>query len=504
MRNERPLTGSLARSAGAVGAATLLSRLLGFLRDVLIAMRFGATPQADAFFVAFRLPNLLRRLTAEGAFTAGFVPVFAECVGRSQEARRLLRSALGWWSALLAGVAILGVTLSPQVVLLVAPGFRADPERLGMAVVLNRIVFPYVFLVSLLALAAGVLNTLGHFALPALAPAALNVCMITALLWASPRLGIEGLAWGVIAGGMVQLTMQLPPLVSRRMLVWPSLHPHPALRRMGALIAPAALGAAAYQINVLVGTMLASLLPRGSISYLYYARRLLEFPLGVVAVAVATVVLPLLSSHRTAGDPEGFRETLTEGMRLVTFLCIPAACGLALLAEPIISALFQRGSFGSLEAVHTARALWLFAPGLWAIAGVRVVSAAFYSLQQPRIPLMAGMVSVALDLALSVLLAFGLGMGYRGIALATSLSSFAHFGLLLHRLRARAGAVNWGEMNVCLVKTCLATGGMALALRASAGHGLILRIILGGTLFLLVSRLLGSQELGLTARLLRR
>lgn len=493
---------SLIRSAGIVGAATLLSRLLGFLRDVLIAMRFGATPQADAFFVAFRLPNLLRRLTAEGAFSAGFVPVFAEFLGRPEEARALLRSALGWWSALLGAVALLGVALSPQVVLLVAPGFRADPERLGIAVALNRIMFPYVFLVSLVALAAGVLNTLGHFALPALAPVALNLCMIGALLIV-PGLGVKGLAMGVMAGGVVQLAMQLPPLGLRGMLVWPSLRPHSALRRVGALIGPAALGAAAYQINVLVGTLLASLLPRGSISYLYYARRLLEFPLGVVAVAVATAVLPLLSAHRAGGDLRGFRETLAEGMRLVTFLCIPAACGLALLADPIVRVLFQRGSFGPEEAAHTAHALRLFAPGLWAIAGVRVLAAAFYSMQRPRVPLVAGMVGVLLDIALSVLLAFGLGMGYGGIALATALSSFAHLGLLVRELAARGEVAGWREVGVCLLKTCLATGGMALVLGASAPWGLAPRIGAGLAAFAGLAGLLGCRELQLVVRLVR-
>ncbi len=434
----------ITKAAGVVGAATLLSRILGFLRDVIVAWFFGAGLAADAFFVAFRIPNLLRRLFAEGSLTISFIPVFTEYLynrGR-EEAFKLARSA--WWllAILLVIVSVLGVLLSPFIVRIIAPGFYSVPDKFELTVLLTRVMFPYIFFIALVALAMGILNALGHFAAPAFAPVLLNIAMIGSILLISPHLTKPtlGLAIGVIVGGALQLALQIVCMVRKgfRVFVRGPLY-HVAVKRIALLMTPAVFGAAVYQVNIFVGTLLASLLPEGSVSYLYYADRLVQFPLGVFAIALATAVLPTLSKQAAAKDIEGLRNSFSYALRLVFFVTIPAMVGLIVLREPIVQLLFQRGAF-DFDATHlTAEALLYYSVGLWAFSGVRVVVATFYALQDTKTPVKIAVISLLVNIVLSVVLM--VPMRHGGLALATSVASGVNLVLLILALRKRLGRI---------------------------------------------------------------
>ena len=437
-------TARITKAAGIVGAATLLSRILGFVRDVVVAWFFGAGLVADAFFVAFRIPNLLRRLFAEGSLTISFIPVFTEHLykrGR-EDAFNLARSA--WWllTIILLVVTVIGVFLSPLIVRVVAPGFFAFPAKYELTVLLTRIMFPYIFFIGLVALAMGILNALDHFAAPAFAPVLLNVAMIGSVLILSPYLekASVGLAIGVIIGGALQLGLQIPFMIQKgfHLLVRSPIY-HAAVKRIALLMTPAVFGAAVYQINIFVGTLLASLLPEGSISYLYYADRLVQFPLGVFAIALATAVLPSLSRQAAANDMDGLRASFSYAIKLVFFITIPAMIGLMILREPIVRLLFQRGAFDAATTRLTAQALLYYALGLWAFSGVRIVVATFYSLQDTKTPVKVAVISLVVNIAFSIVL---MGpMQHSGLALAISLSSGVNLVLLIWVLRKRLGRI---------------------------------------------------------------
>jgi putative peptidoglycan lipid II flippase len=350
------------KAAGVVGAATLLSRLFGFIRDVVIAWFFGAGLSSDAFFVAFRIPNLLRRLFAEGSLSIAFIPVFTEylTVKGKEEAFKLAGSAMWLLSMILAVVAVLGILLSPVIIKVIAPGFIDSPEKYFLTVNLTRIMFPYIFFIGLVALSMGILNSLGHFAAPALAPVFLNIAMICSVFFISPYMSdpVTGLAIGVLIGGVLQLALQIPFLIKKGLYFWQRIKIfHPGLKRIGVLMLPAVFGAAVYQINILVGTLLASLLPEGSVSYLYYADRLVQFPLGIFAIATATAILPSLSRQAASRDLEAVKATFAHAMNLVLFITIPSMVGLIVLREPIVALLFKRGVFDSEATQLTAYAL---------------------------------------------------------------------------------------------------------------------------------------------------
>jgi putative peptidoglycan lipid II flippase len=437
-------TAKITKAAGVVSVATLLSRILGLVRDIVIAAFFGAGPAADAFFVAFRIPNLLRRLFAEGSLTISFIPVFAEYLlkrGRD-EAFALARSS--WWllTITLAAVSVLGVLLSPLIVKIIGMGFISSPEKFDLTVLLTRIMFPYIFFVGLVALAMGILNTLGHFAAPACSPALLSVSMVSSVLLISPHLEqpILGLGVGVMIGGGLQLTLQIPFMIRKgfRLFVRSPLY-HTAIKRIALLMTPAVFGAAVYQINILVGTLLATLLSEGSVSYLYYADRMVQFPLGVFAIALATAVLPSLSKQAAMNDMEGLRSSFSYALRLVFFITIPAMTGLIILREPIISLLFERGAFNAAASHLTAEAVLYYAVGLWAFSGVRIVISAFYSLQDTKTPVKTAVVALLTNIVLSILL---MGpMRHGGLALATSLASAVNLTLLILALRRRLGRI---------------------------------------------------------------
>ena len=456
------------RAAGIVGVATLLSRILGYVRDMVLASFFGAGMAADAFIAAFRIPNLLRRLFGEGSLSVAFVPVFTETMltGDRQDTHRLAVSALKLLLLVLAVVTLFGVVASPLIVRTIAPGFAQDPEKMALTVTLTRLMFPYLIMIGTVALCMGILNVLGHFAAPAIAPVLLNLSMIGAVVGVSrfsdsQTVRVLGLAGGVLIGGGLQLALQLPFLIRHGIRFWTASGLwHPAMKKVGLLILPTIFGAAVYQINILVGTLLASLLAEGSVSYLYYADRLVQFPLGVFGQAAATAVLPSLSRQAAGGDHAAMGETVGHAMGLVLFITIPAMVGLIVLREPIVALLFQRGAFDARAARLTSVALLYYALGLWAFSAVRIIVATFYAMQDSRTPVITATVSIAANLVLGVALMGPLKHG--GLALATAMASMLNLALMVSVLRRKLGLIRWRPILVSCLKTAAASALMAL------------------------------------------
>lgn len=418
----------------------MASRVAGFVRDVVIAQAFGAGVGADAFFVAFRIPNFLRRLFAEGAFAQAFVPVLSEYRAQREiaDVRDLAAHVSGALIGALALVAVVGVLAAPVLIAVFAPGFLADPEKYALAVEMVRITFPYVFFISLVAFAGGILNTWGRFAIPAVTPVLLNLSLIGAALWLAPVLEIPvvALAWGVLVAGVVQLAFQFPFLAALGMLVRPRLRrAHEGVARVFALILPAVFGVSVSQINLLVDTIIASFLVTGSVSWLYFSDRMVEFPLGVFGIALATVILPHLSRQHASTAPESFSDTLDWALRLVVLLAAPAAVGLGLLAAPILTTLFQYGAFSAHDVEMAARSLLAFASGLLAFIAVKVLATGYFSRQDTRTPVRVGVVAMLSNIGLN--LALVVPFAHAGLALATTLAAFINAGLLLRGLVVR-------------------------------------------------------------------
>ncbi|MBC2742769.1 MAG: murein biosynthesis integral membrane protein MurJ [Desulfosarcina sp.] len=451
-----------------MGAATLLSRIFGYVRDMVFASFFGAGMAADAFIAAFRIPNLLRRLFGEGSLSIAFVPVLTETMvkGDREDGLRLAVSALKLLLVSLSVIAIIGVVAAPIIIKTVAPGFSNPPEKMALTVVLTRIMFPYVILIGLVALCMGILNVMGHFAAPAIAPVLLNLAMIGSVfavsrLSDSETVQVMGLAGGVLVGGVLQLALQLPYLVKHGIRFWKKSGLwHPGMRKVGLLMLPTIFGAAVYQINILVGTLLASLLPQGSVSYLYYADRLVQFPLGIFAQAAATAVLPSLSRQAANGDHAGLGDTFGHAMSLVLFITIPAMVGLIVLRDPIVALLFKRGAFDAQTTRLTSDALLYYALGLWAFSAVRIVVSTFYAMQDTRTPVIAATVSIVANILIGIAL---MGpMKHCGLALATSLASMVNLFILVVVLRKRLGMVRWRPIFSSCLRTLAASGMMAL------------------------------------------
>lgn len=432
--------GNIGRAAGVVAFYTSLSRILGLIRDMVIAVFFGATMSADAFFVAFRLPNMLRRFTAEGSMTIAFIPVFTEYLkNRSkEEAIELARAIFTLLSIILVIMTILGVILAPWIVRLIAHGFGDAGTKYELTVLLTRIMFPYIIPVSLVAFFMGILNSLRHFAAPAAAPVFLNLGIIGSTFLIAPRLSepVIGTAIGVLIGGVLQVMLQLPWIYKKGVSLKPLWKPgHPAVRRIGMLILPALLGSAVYQINLFVMTLLASFLPNGSISWLYYADRLVGLPLGVFAIALSTAVLPSLSRQAAEKDRDAFRDTLDHTIKLTFFVSLPSMAGLIILGKPIIQLFFQRGAFGAVSTDMTAYALFFFALGLWASSGVKVIVSGFYALQDTITPVKVSIITFISYILFGIYLMGPLKHG--GLALALSLSSALNFIMLVFLLKRR-------------------------------------------------------------------
>ncbi|CAO0820297.1 putative lipid II flippase MurJ [Desulfarculales bacterium] len=511
----------IARAASVVGLATLASRVGGFVRDLVIAYFFGAGPAADAFFVAFRIPNLLRRLFAEGTLTISFIPVFTEVLAQKGKEKALLlaRSTYGLLGLILLAVCALGMTFPSQVVHVMAPGFLPGSPVHDMSVILTRWCFPYIFFVSLAALAAAVLNSMDHFFAPAASPVLLNFFLIMCPVLLSSRLDqpVLSLGVGVLLGGAAQLLLQAPYLRARGISLlpaWDLQNPH--LHRIVRLMGPAIFGAAVYQVTVAINTILASYLPKGSVSYLYYADRLIEFPLGIFAIAVSTAILPSLSRQASQGDHQALKQTMTYGLRLTMFINLPAMVGLIVLAEPLVLLLFARGQFDEHSARATAQVLVGYGLGLWAFAAVRSVLPAFYALKDTTTPVKVAGVCLVINLGVSLALIGPLA--HVGLALATTVSGAMNFLVLLWCLRQRLGLLGGRELLHSSLRMALASAVMGLAVWLVAygpdwGHsdGYLRRgvrplagMAAGAGVYLLSARLLGIKELGETWQLIRR
>ena len=499
------------KAASAVGGMTMVSRLLGFIRDLVIAMQFGATAAADAFFVAFRIPNIQRKILGEGAVSAAFIPVFSEIRSQKgeQEAWKMTANLFNILLTLLVTSSMALALLAPFVIMVFAPGFIDTPDKFDLAVLLTRWMAPYLLFIGLAVFCMGILNTYNFFALPALTPALLNICMISGALFISPQLEkpVLGLAFGVLAGGILQFVVQFPNVIRCGFKFIPSIEwKNTEVIRIGKLMIPVIFGLAVYEINMLVDTLLASLLPEGSISYLYYGNRLVQLPLGVFGVALGVAILPMLSSQVANKELSEMIKTIAFGIRLILFITIPATVGLILLRFPIVNTLWERGEFDRLTTEGTATALLYYSMGLCAFCGIKVIAPAFYSLQDTKTPAKVGVYSMMVNIILNLILMGPLKHG--GLALATSIAALFNVVLLIHFLRKRLGLMGGRKILSSMIKLFIASAIMGIVVyffnvklfdpTASLGIKLMVlsaEIGIGVILYSLLSRLFKNEEL---------
>ena len=437
-------TGGLLGSSFVVSMGTMLSRVLGLARDVVLANLLGAAPNADAFFVAFKIPNFLRRLFAEGAFAQAFVPVLTETreQGSHDAVKALVNRVAGVLGGSLFVLTALAMVMAPWVALIFAPGFSRDVAKLALTADLIVWTFPYLFFISLTGFCGAILNTYGRFAVPAYTPVLLNLSLIAAAVFWAPTMPEPalGLAMGVMLAGVLQLLFQLPSLHALKLTPKPVWDTQDAgVRKILMLMVPALFGVSVSQINLLFDTVLASLLPNGSVAWLYYSDRLTELPLGVFAIAIATVILPALSALNTRAAADEFSQTLTWAVRNVLLIAVPATVALWLLAEPILTALFQYGAFTTNDVTMAAASLRAYTLGLGAFMLIKVLAPGYYARQDMKTPVKIGIVSMVSNMVLNVLFVFPLmwyfDMGHVGLALATSASAWINAALLYRGLR---------------------------------------------------------------------
>jgi putative peptidoglycan lipid II flippase len=441
---KEPKQGGLLRSGFIVSAMTMLSRVLGLARDVVFAHTIGAQSGADAFFVAFKIPNFLRRLFAEGAFAQAFVPVLSEYreKGTREAVQGLIDRVCGCLGITLLGLTLLVVVASPVVTTIFAPGFWSDPGKFDLAQQMLRVTFPYLLLISLTGFAGAILNSYDRFAVPAFTPVLLNVCLITSAVYVSPQFDPPALAlaWGVLAAGMVQLAFQIPFLYKLRLLPSPKVDfKDKGVRRVLLLMAPAIFGVSVSQINLLLDTVLASFLPTGSISWLYYSDRLVELPLGTIAIAIGTVILPGLSRQHVAEDSSKFSATMDWALRWILLVSIPAALALFILAEPILSTLFEYGKTTNRDIEMSALSLKAYSLGLMAFMLIKVLAPGYFSRQDTKTPVKIGIIAMGMNMLFNIVFVIPLHfiwqIGHVGLAIATSLSAFVNAGLLYRGLK---------------------------------------------------------------------
>lgn len=480
-QSNAPSGRKLLRSTGTVGAWTLLSRILGLVRDVVYARLFGASFVMDAFFVAFRIPNIFRRFFAEGSFSQAFVPVFAEYEQTREhaEVRELVRRAAGTLGVILSGLAAVGALAAPVFITVFAPGFTtenlaaapagSDADRFALAVDMLRWTFPYLLFVSLAALAGGILNSYQRFVAAAFSPVVLNVVLIVFAVWVTPLYDRPGmaLAAGVFAAGIVQLAFMLPSLARIRLLPLPAWGwKHPGVRKILKLMVPGLFGSSVAQISILLDTLIASFLVTGSISWLYYSDRIMEFPLGVFGIALATVLLPSLSRQHAAKASADFGRTIDWALRLVILIVTPATLGLMLLAGPMLVTLFYGGEFTARDVEQSTYSLIAYAAGLTGFTMVKVLAPGYFARQDTATPVRVGLIALGSTMVLNILLVVpwalaGWEAPHAGLAASTSLGSFINSGLLYRGLR-RSGVLQpvpgWGTF---LLRVALAAGLMA-------------------------------------------
>lgn len=482
---------NLLRALATVSGMTLLSRILGFVRDFVIARAFGAGLATDAFFVAFKLPNLLRRMFAEGAFSQAFVPILGEYKNKrgDVDTRTLVDHVASLLSMALFAVTALGIATAPLLVWVSAPGFSADAGKFELTVALTRITFPYIFFMSLVALAGGILNTWSRFALPAFTPVLLNVTFIGMALFAAPYFDppVMALAWAVFLGGLLQLAIQLPALrkiamLPRLSLNWRAAWADPGVRRVLMLMGPALIGVSVSQISLLINTVFASFLATGSVSWLYYADRLMEFPSGLLGAALGTILLPSLSRYHAGQQHDEYSRLLDWGLRLTLLLAAPSALALAILAVPLIATLFFHGAFSVDDVFRTREALVAYSIGLTGLILVKVLAPGFYARQNVRTPVRIALISLFATQVMN--LAFVGWLQHAGLALSIGLAACLNAILLYRGLRRQNIYTPQPGWPGFVLKLVLAMAVMGLALRFSMGqesqwlqHGTLDRII---------------------------
>ena len=512
----------LARSTTIVSSATFISRVFGLVREQVFAFLFGAGFATDAFVAAFRIPNLLRDLFAEGALSAAFIPVFTDYLVNKdkKEAFRLGNLVINALLVVLSAIVLIGILATPWIVDLIAPGFKAIPGKSELTVLLARIMFPFLPLVSLAAVAMGMLNSLKHFGVPAFAPTMFNIGMILAGFFLCPLFDppILGMAFGALLGGLGQWTCQLPglrregyryrPVVSFR---------DPGVKRMIVLMTPAIVGLASTQINIFVNTVIASFLPQGSPSYLNYSFRLMHFPLGVFGVAVATVTLPIVAGYAARKDIPNALAACSSSLRLVFFLTLPSIFFLACASKPIVATFFQHGVFTYSDTVATSQALIFYSLGLFAYASIRVIAPVFYSLGDTRTPVKASVIAVVFNIALN--LALMRPLSFRGLALATSLSAMGNMFMLTILLHRKVGRLDISGLRSSILKFLVGSAVMgalllaaqrvrpidleAAALMSKALYVLILFLLAAGT-YAGLTAAMGTRELHLVLGIFKR
>lgn len=455
----------LFKSTAVVGSMTLLSRMLGFVRDMLIGQIFGVSPDTDAFFVAFKIPNFLRRLFAEGAFAQAFIPVLTDYKqhGSQHTLKLFIDKTAGTLAIALILITLIGIICAPLLILVFAPGFAWQGSQHTLAVQMLRLTFPYILFISLVAFAGAILNLHGKFAIPAVTPVLLNICMIAAAIYLAPLMAepIVALAWGVLIAGIVQLAFQLPALYKLNLLPCLKIDfQDSGVKQVMQLMIPAIFASSISQINLLLNTLLASLLTTGSVSWLYYSDRLVEFPLGIFGIALATVILPDLAKNHATEDKIAFSNSLDWGLRFVLLITVPAAIGLLLMAEPILSTLFQYHEFGIYDVQMAGKSLMAYSLGLVGFVLIKILVPAFTSRKDMKTPVRFGLYAMLLNMSLSVVLIFP--FAHVGLALATALGALFNAALLIMQLLKEkiyqpVSGWQWFLVRLLLANLCMAS-----------------------------------------------
>lgn len=453
---------------------TLLSRIFGLLRDITLATIFGASGGTDAFLIAFKIPNFMRRLFAEGAFSQAFVPVFSQYRKEREEAdlKDLVNHVAGSLGSFLLLLTLIGTLFAPALVYIFAPGFIDKPDQFQLTTNLLRVTFPYIFFIALVAFSGGILNSFNQFAIPAFTPILLNLCLIGAAYFLAPlfKQPLMALAWGVAAAGLAQLLFQFPSLLKLGMLPLPRFNrKHEGVKKIMQLMLPAIFGSSVAQINLLLDTLIASFLVSGSITWLYYSDRLLEFPLGVLGIAVATVILPALSQQHANDSAEEFNHTLNWAVKLILLIAIPAGTGLFVLATPILATLFEYGKFTVTDTWFSSLSMMAYMLGLPAFILTKILAPGFYARQDTQTPVKIGIIAMVSNMVMNILFVVPMVMfhfkaPHVGLAMATSLSAYINAGLLYRGLRQRKVFVpDHGGLSHFL-KVIIASVGMAALL----------------------------------------
>ncbi|MFC2060909.1 murein biosynthesis integral membrane protein MurJ [Elusimicrobiota bacterium] len=511
-RNSKQET-DLVNKASSVSAATLISRIMGYVRDMLIANFFGATMMADAFFVAYRIPNLLRRLLGEGALSTSFIPVYTEYLtNRSEEeSKKLVQVTFGAFGILFIVLTALGIVFAPQIVTCIAFGFKNDPEKFRLTVMLTRIMFPFLMAIGLGAITLGILNSWRMFFIPAVAPVMLSISEIIFILLICPYLSlpISGLAIGVVIGGFAQLLFQIAPVMKKSgALLRPKLDlKHPGLKQVGRLMMPAVIGLSIMQINSFIDTICATLLKAGSVTHLYYGNRLMQLPLALFGTAVATVTLPMMSENAAKDQLQKLKDTFSFSLRAISFLITPAAVGFIIFGGPIIKLLFERGEFLSSDTNSTAWVLSCYSAGLIFYAGVKVGVSAFHSLQDTKTPVKIASLAMVINVILNICVVtiepirnlFSAG----GLAFATAIASGINFLLLIMVFRRRYGLIGGRTITRSIIKHFIASIVLGAAIYycgvLTTAYSVYLRVplvlITGTAVYILISHILSVQEL---------